>query len=383
MTSADGVDTLKHIEIIADGNHSYIVGENNGVFGLGAAGSTDEDSGVDFDLFAGSFDVEGDSYSVTGVDTSDTVGSVSVSADGIASYDPGAAFQNLAVGETATDSFSYTVTDAAGNESTQTVAVTIAGVNDAPEFTGGDTVGSITLPTGSGEVEFGFHTILRANVIDDTNSSGKLDLAALDNGGYAVTSNATASANNGGSSWVSIVAPDGTETEIFQDSGLHGDGHYMVSLANGNFAAFWSEGRHYGEVKVYQPDGTEVGSDYFRAAYIDAGGALGETEDGGFVLAYRHWGTGVATRKYDADGNIVQGPMVVSSNSGGYEPAVVGTSDGGYAVSYMNGTTLELTLVDASGAVTASGIEIDADSGISTRDMGITELADGSLVISY
>lgn len=66
------------------------MGENNGVLGLDDSGATDEDNAVEFDLFGGSFDVEGESYSVTGVDVSGTLGSVTVSADDIASYDPGA-----------------------------------------------------------------------------------------------------------------------------------------------------------------------------------------------------------------------------------------------------------------------------------------------------
>lgn len=61
-------------------------------------------------------------------------GTVSVSADGQSVvYDPGEAFASLAVGETATESFRYTMTDSAGAESTGTVAVTITGaVNPAP-----------------------------------------------------------------------------------------------------------------------------------------------------------------------------------------------------------------------------------------------------------
>ncbi|WP_153039984.1 VCBS domain-containing protein, partial [Pseudovibrio sp. WM33] len=51
---------------------------------------------------------------------------------GTFSYDPNGAFEYLAVGETATDSFTYTVIDAAGESSTETVSVTITGQNDGP-----------------------------------------------------------------------------------------------------------------------------------------------------------------------------------------------------------------------------------------------------------
>jgi VCBS repeat-containing protein len=48
------------------------------------------------------------------------------------SYDPGTLFDHLAVGDTATDTFTYTVTDLTGQESTATVTITIHGENDAP-----------------------------------------------------------------------------------------------------------------------------------------------------------------------------------------------------------------------------------------------------------
>ena len=72
-----------------------------------------------------------DVLKVSGVGASILGAAVTLSA-GVVTYDPTAALQALAVGETATDSFSYTITDIAGAASTATVTVTIAGVNDAP-----------------------------------------------------------------------------------------------------------------------------------------------------------------------------------------------------------------------------------------------------------
>ena len=55
-----------------------------------------------------------------------------MSAGGAFTYDPGSVFQSLGVGESATDSFAYTVSDIAGAAATATVSITVAGVNDAP-----------------------------------------------------------------------------------------------------------------------------------------------------------------------------------------------------------------------------------------------------------
>ncbi|WP_281932062.1 VCBS domain-containing protein, partial [Roseibium album] len=66
------------------------------------------------------------------VDVTATLGSVTNNNDGTFAYDPGVNFDHLASGETATDTFTYTVDDGNGGTSTQTVTVTINGQNDAP-----------------------------------------------------------------------------------------------------------------------------------------------------------------------------------------------------------------------------------------------------------
>jgi VCBS repeat-containing protein len=66
------------------------------------------------------------------IDTAGTVGNVTNNSDGTFSYDPNGQFEYLAAGETATDTFSYTVNDGHGGTSTKTATVTIHGQNDAP-----------------------------------------------------------------------------------------------------------------------------------------------------------------------------------------------------------------------------------------------------------
>jgi VCBS repeat-containing protein len=77
-----------------------------------------------------------------------TIFSVSASAGGALvtvsgstiSYDPthAAKLQALAAGETTTDTFTYTVSDNHGGTDTATVTLVVAGINDAPVFTGHD-----------------------------------------------------------------------------------------------------------------------------------------------------------------------------------------------------------------------------------------------------
>lgn len=74
-----------------------------------------------------------DDLEIQSTDTSATTGSVTINADNdTVSYDPSGQFEYLAAGETAVDTFSYTVSDGNGGTDTALVTVTITGENDAP-----------------------------------------------------------------------------------------------------------------------------------------------------------------------------------------------------------------------------------------------------------
>ncbi len=101
---------------------------NGGVF-------TDNGAGHDADA-------DGDTLTVSAVNGTDvnvgnqiTLGSgalLTVNADGTFAYDPNGQYEALGVGESATDSFTYTIDDGNGGTDTATVTLTITGANDAP-----------------------------------------------------------------------------------------------------------------------------------------------------------------------------------------------------------------------------------------------------------
>ena len=65
-------------------------------------------------------------------------GTVTLNANGSYTYNPGTAFQSLGAGQTGTDTFTYTLQDAAGAPSNvATVTITVTGLNDAPVVTAG------------------------------------------------------------------------------------------------------------------------------------------------------------------------------------------------------------------------------------------------------
>lgn len=85
------------------------------------------------ELLGNDYDFDGDTISFEGFDASNTLGLVSRVNDRLI-YDPNSQFNELQAGETATDSFTYTITDSTGKTSTATVDLTIKGFdNDGNE----------------------------------------------------------------------------------------------------------------------------------------------------------------------------------------------------------------------------------------------------------
>ena len=94
--------------------------------------ATDEDTPVTIHVLANDSDGDGDALSLGLLDISATPGLVTVNADDTLTYDPNGRFEHLNDGDTATDTFIYTIGDGNGGSDTATVTVTITGVNDAP-----------------------------------------------------------------------------------------------------------------------------------------------------------------------------------------------------------------------------------------------------------
>ncbi|MEL6565490.1 MAG: Ig-like domain-containing protein, partial [Pseudomonadota bacterium] len=130
---------------ISDGNG----GQDTAIVTITITGVNDvpvaeDDVGIDFTTDADTMFTTGsvllndtdvdlnDVLSVTGIDTTGTIGTVTDNGDGTFDYDPNDLFEGLGVGETATDTFSYTISDGNGGSDTATVSITVNGVNDTP-----------------------------------------------------------------------------------------------------------------------------------------------------------------------------------------------------------------------------------------------------------
>ena len=124
-TVSDGTDT---------GESTLTIDVNRAPEGLAGTLSATEDGGVIAGQLSAIDRDEGDSLTYS-VESQPSEGSVTVNSDGSYNFNPGSDFQNLAAGETRDVTFDYRVTDSEGDYSTNTVTVTVTGVNDTPTLT--------------------------------------------------------------------------------------------------------------------------------------------------------------------------------------------------------------------------------------------------------
>ena len=123
-----------------------ITGSNDGPVAVADSGTTAEDAAITIDVLANDFDVDsGSSFEVTSFDgTSASGASVTQNPDGTFSYDPSGseALTALDDGETATDTFTYTITDEHGASRTATVTVLVTGTGGSDIPVGATLVGT-------------------------------------------------------------------------------------------------------------------------------------------------------------------------------------------------------------------------------------------------
>ncbi|EMI46059.1 LamG-like jellyroll fold domain-containing protein [Rhodopirellula sp. SWK7] len=129
-------------------------------------------------LLANDVDTDGDTLTITEINgNSSDIGNnitlpsgatIQLESDGSFSYDPGTTYQNLNDGETATETFTYTVSDTNGNTDTTSVAITIIGGNDAPVIS---TIEGTTLDYTEDDGDVNITTTLTLSDVDNTTLS--------------------------------------------------------------------------------------------------------------------------------------------------------------------------------------------------------------------
>lgn len=124
VTDGNGGTATATVDIVIRGTNDAPVAKNV----KGAVG----ENGSAITITADFEDVDtSDTHSFL-INTTGTKGSVVNNLDGTFSYSPNGKFKSLAVGQKATDTFKYTISDGHGGTASKTVTVTITGANDAP-----------------------------------------------------------------------------------------------------------------------------------------------------------------------------------------------------------------------------------------------------------
>jgi hypothetical protein len=96
--------------------------------------STEEDSPKMIAVASAGSDPDGDALSFSSLETSGTTGQVGLVDGGSAlRFNPTGRFNSLAPGQTAKDSFGYTIADSHGGTANGTVTMTVTGVDDPPD----------------------------------------------------------------------------------------------------------------------------------------------------------------------------------------------------------------------------------------------------------
>jgi VCBS repeat-containing protein len=125
VTDAGGLTSTAPLEVTVTGTNDAPVAQ--------ALAGTAAENGPAITFAANFTDVDAaDSHTVS-LDTTGVKGKVVLNADGSFTYDADGKFETLNAGQTATETFTYTVDDGQGGTSTETVTVTVVGQNDAPK----------------------------------------------------------------------------------------------------------------------------------------------------------------------------------------------------------------------------------------------------------
>lgn len=111
-----------------------VMGINDGPVAQADTAATADAAGpITFNVLDNDSDIDtGDILNVSSVDTSGLQGQIDIADDGTVTYDTNGAFDSLNVTQSATDTFTYTVSDGNGGTATETVVITIEGSNGLP-----------------------------------------------------------------------------------------------------------------------------------------------------------------------------------------------------------------------------------------------------------
>ena len=418
---------------VADGNGGFdtadlsvtVTGTNDAPVAVADMGTVSEDGpGVAVDLTGNDTDVDTlDDLEIQSVDTTGTLGQVTINPDNDSvTYDPNGQFESLAAGQTATDTFTYTVSDGNGGVDTATTTVTINGVNDAPVITGGTTAGMVMETFNTIETNAPFR-LVEDRQVNTTSVDAQVEpsVGALSDGGHVVT---WSSFNQDAFGWGIFgqrydAAGEAVGTE-FQINTTEADNQVFSSVTglekvnpgdpDPGFVVVWRDDNGDGSSlriagQRYDGNGNAVGIE-FQVNTTTAGAqfdpSVTSLSNGGFVVSWTDTNgndgsiDGVFARVYDAAGTAVGNDFVVNTFTGGAQnqtgsvtQPIVGLETGGFVAVWssvgQDGSGWGVFGQRFDNAGNAVGVEFQVNTTTLTNqlDPSVAALTDGGFVVAW
>ena len=314
-------------------------------------------------------------------------GTVTVNPDGSYTYTP-------VLGFLGQDSFSFTVEDPAGEQSTATVSISVDAYQ--PEF------------LSAADSEFAVN-----ETTSDSQTFAGID--ALADGGYVVT---WSSFGQDGSTWAAKARrydADGNavggefqaNTTTFLDQAFSD----VAGLADGGFLISWSSleqipgGLYDIFAQRYDANGDAVGGEFRindATALDQAYGSVAGLSNGGFVASWSHDNGGAdlfdtVVRVFDATGTAVTGDIVVNQTTVGdqfqyglFTDPIAALASGGFAVSWGESTGQDgddwgiyTRIFDNDGTALTSEIQVNTETTGTQVYTSLGALNDGGFVVTW
>ncbi|MFH1117022.1 MAG: VCBS domain-containing protein, partial [Pseudomonadota bacterium] len=363
-----------------------------------------------------------DTLTVTGFNLTGTVGIVTWYSDGSFTYDPNDQFESLEAGQTAEDTWTYTVSDGHGGTDTATVRVTVTGVNDAASISGTAT-GSLTeddattQATGTltvddpdnGEEVFqtpgGLTGTYGLFTFDDlsgywtyTIDNGDADTNALAEGQVVHDTLTVWSVDGTAHQLIDITITGANDSPTISvgagslDSGFGGDGIVSTQFTSGVGEAYATAIQSDGKIVVVGAASPENGYDWdFAVVRYNIDGSLDTSFGGGKVITnlqgYDTYNDTAYSVAIQSDGKIVVVGETYVSGSGDNFALVRHNSDGTYDTSFgTNGIVITAVsssddcarsvAIQSDGKIVVAGLALNG----STSDFALVRYnSDGSL----
>ena len=378
---------------------------------LALAVSEDETATVaTADLLDDDTDAEGDALTVLAVETTSALGAtvtlIDSDGDGVydeVGYDPTGSetLQALAEGETAEDSFTYTVFDGNGGTDTAEVTLTVEGVNDAP-------VAVDDLLLGDEVTEF---LVSSETIVDQTKPS----ITVLTGGGFVITWESQYSADDASGYAVKaqVYSADGLAIgeEFLVNTATTGaqQAPSITALADGGFVVAWQSADGGDDdsgtgikAQIFDARGAAVGNEFLvntETTDSQTVPSITALDDGGFVVAWQGYdasGSGIKAQIYNSDGEAVDGEISVNTETTGEQlaPSIEALDGGGFVVTWQsdNGLTdqdgrsgfdIKARIYNASGEAVGDDFVVNTGYSGEQTAVSVAGLVGGGFVVTW